>query len=372
MKLKTYTAPTLDEALEQVRNELGSEAVIVQTRKVRSTQWFSWFKRPQHEVVAALEPSVQQVSQVAENEQYKVTETVVEQPVRDLRYDKVLMEMRELKQMLYENAKAPKLPKLLGELDSDLKQRGVHAEARHSFLSEVQLQHGEKRVTASALIASVSKTIEALDFTTPPTTKILCFAGPTGVGKTTTIAKWATQEIVHNKRKVGLITTDTFRIGAIEQLRTYATILKAPFEIVTNPKEIHIALEKLKDCDRILIDTAGRNYQQEAYIEEIKQVSKQDQCDIQLVLSLTASYADCQMLLAKFKPIGISGVVLTKLDETSQPGHVLNLYYDAPCPISAVTTGQHVPQDMVFFGPEVMRHILLGEALVDGSSLSTS
>lgn len=357
MKMKTYRAATLDDALNQVRTELGSDAVILHTKQLPVPAILRLFKKPQLEVVAALSPKQEENPLVSE--QQRNEEPV---PARDLRYDKVLVEMRELKQLIYEETKAPKLPKLLGEFDADLKQQGVHAEARHSLTSAIQKIQGNKRVTASALMTSAALAFDQLAIPEPKLSRILCFAGPTGVGKTTTLAKWATDEMINNAKKVGFITTDTFRIGAVEQLRTYASILKAPFEVVTQLDEIEVALEKLKDCDRIYIDTAGRNYQQQQFVEEVTRISGHEECTVQLVLSLSTSYADSERLLEAFEQVGIANLVVTKLDETSQAGTLLNLLHDYPYPIAYVTTGQHVPQDIKRFDSSLLRQVFLGEA----------
>lgn len=358
MKMKTYRAATLDDALDQVRTELGPDAVIIHTKQLPVPAILRLFKKPQLEVVAALSPKQEEETSPAPE---KVTS---EEPIpaRDLRYDKVLVEMRELKQLIYEETKAPNLPKLLGEFDADLKQQGVHAEARHSLTSAIQKIQGSKRVTASALMTSAAHAFDQLAIPEPKLSRILCFAGPTGVGKTTTIAKWATDEMMNGGKKVGFITTDTFRIGAVEQLRTYASILKAPFEVVTHVDEMELALEKLKDCDRIFIDTAGRNYQQQQFVEEVTRISGHEECTVQLVLSLSTSYADSQRLLEAFDQVGIANLVVTKLDETSQAGILLNLLHDYSYPIAYVTTGQHVPQDIKRFDSALLRQVFLGEA----------
>lgn len=377
MKLKTYTADNLDKALDQVRDELGSDAVIVQTKRVKTGGFLGLFQKEHTEVVAALadvKPKEVPVEQVAATVTSPVVEPIVEKrvPARDVRYDKVLIEMKELKEMLYDQTKAPKLPKLLREFDDDLKQQGVHSEARMKLISSILEHQGDKRVTASALLQNARKAFDELPYAEPEYSRILCFAGPTGVGKTTTIAKWATEEFITKKRKVGLITTDTFRIGAVEQLKTYASILGVALEVVTDVREMEQALERLKDCERILIDTAGRNFQQEQFIDEVRAITSHEELTTQLVISLTASYPDSQKLIQSFEEVGFSNIIATKLDETSQPGHLLNLMHDYAYPISYVTTGQHVPHDIRPFDSVLLREVFLGEETSHGSSSSTS
>ncbi|MFC4355250.1 flagellar biosynthesis protein FlhF [Chryseomicrobium palamuruense] len=377
MKLKTYTAENLDKALDQVRDELGSDAVIVQTKRVKSGGFLGFFQKEHMEVVAALsetKPKEVPVEEVAATVTSPVVEPLIDNrpPARDVRYDKVLVEMKELKELLYDQTKAPKLPKLLREFDDDLKQQGVHSEARMKLIAAILEHQGDKRVTASALLQNVRKAFDELEYAEPEYSRILCFSGPTGVGKTTTIAKWATEEFITKKRKVGLVTTDTFRIGAVEQLKTYASILGVPLEVVTDVKDMGPALERLKDCERILIDTAGRNFQQEQFIDEVRAITSYEEMTTQLVLSLTASYPDSQKLIQSFEQVGFTNIIATKLDETSQPGHLLNLMHDYSYPISYVTTGQHVPHDIRPFNSMLLREVFLGEETSHGSSSSTS
>jgi len=173
------------------------------------------------------------------------------------------------------------------------------------------------------------------------------FVGPTGVGKTTTIAKLAAEQALKFRRKVGLITSDTYRIAAIEQLRTYASILNIPIEVVFSASDLRKALDKMQLCELILMDTAGRNYRNEMAVSELNALLKTERAsETFLVLSLTMKYGDMKAVADNFCRYGVGKVLFTKADETTTFGTVLNLLSDYDLSLSYVTDGQDVPDDI--------------------------
>lgn len=179
-----------------------------------------------------------------------------------------------------------------------------------------------------------------------PDARIAAFVGPTGVGKTTTVAKLAAQHVLSGERRVGVVTTDTFRIAAIDQLRTYANILQVPLETVYEPGDLAGALERLADRDLILIDTAGRNFQNPAHVDEMQALLSGTAVDETfLVLSLTTKASDLNQIADAFSN-AVDKLLLTKMDETLSYGSALNLLLRHPMPLSYVTTGQNVPDDI--------------------------
>ncbi|REK67263.1 MAG: flagellar biosynthesis protein FlhF [Cohnella sp.] len=195
-----------------------------------------------------------------------------------------------------------------------------------------------------------------------PATRIVNFVGPTGVGKTTTIAKLAADQAFVHRRQVGFITADTYRIAAVDQLRTYADILNVPLEVVFSPSELSRAYKKLEDRDLLLMDTAGRNYRNELFVSEVNSLlAPGQQAENVLVLSLTHKYSDMKEVAAQFAKYGVRRLLLTKMDETDSFGSVLNLVRGFDFEISYVTCGQTVPDDIRAFDPEDMIARLLGE-----------
>lgn len=193
-------------------------------------------------------------------------------------------------------------------------------------------------------------------------TRIVYIAGPTGVGKTTTIAKLAADQIFRLKKKVGFITADTYRISAVEQLRTYASILNVPMEVVQSPGDVQRAMQRLEHCDLILMDTAGRNYLNELFVAELHSLlTPSDESETYLVLSLTSKSQDMKRITEHFSRYDLTRVIFTKLDETESFGPIYNLLGQYPLQVCYLTNGQNVPDDLLHADEKLLVDILLGE-----------
>lgn len=191
--------------------------------------------------------------------------------------------------------------------------------------------------------------------------RVVALVGPTGVGKTTTIAKLAAHYSLREGFKTGLVTIDTFRIAAVEQLRTYAQIIDLPMEVATTPEELQRALERLRDLDLILIDTAGRSPRDAERIRELTDLLKQGGIDeIQLVLSLVSGKRSLVNTIERFAPAGITSVILSKLDETPDLSNIVHIARNAPWPMTYVTTGQEVPDDFAVARKSQLAKLILG------------
>ena len=186
--------------------------------------------------------------------------------------------------------------------------------------------------------------------------------GPTGVGKTTTIAKLAGRLALIEKKRVGLITIDTYRIGAIEQLKTYAEIMNIPFKVVITIKEMEDAIESMKDCDVILIDTTGRSSKNTMQISELRAfVQKAEPDYVNMVISATTKNKDIKSILKGYSELEYGSVIITKLDETTVYGSIYNISRNANKPVSFITTGQNVPDDIKLSTKEELTRFILGE-----------
>ncbi len=196
------------------------------------------------------------------------------------------------------------------------------------------------------------------------TPKVVFFVGPTGVGKTTTIAKIASSFRVEHKKKVALLTADTYRIAAAEQLRTYANILEVPFRVVYTAKEITDAVEDFREYDYILVDTTGHSPNNEAQCESmsdlIHSVDANASKEVFLVLSASTKYRDLMRTADIYKEITDYKLIFTKLDETSTLGDIYNLKLYTGATLSYVTCGQNVPDDIEYFNPQSTVKQLLG------------
>jgi flagellar biosynthesis protein FlhF len=197
---------------------------------------------------------------------------------------------------------------------------------------------------------------------TPGRRKVVALVGPTGVGKTTTIAKLAANFRLRDGIRMGLVTVDTYRIAAVEQLRTYAEIIDLPMKVVTSPNEMSRALSELRGMDLVLIDTAGRSPKDEPRIQELRQLLDEAQVDeTHLVLSLTSSTKSLEAGVDKFAAAGVTSLILTKLDEALGMGGLLSIARRVPLPISYVTTGQDVPDDIETASARRLSRLILGE-----------
>ena len=191
------------------------------------------------------------------------------------------------------------------------------------------------------------------------------FAGPTGVGKTTTIAKIAASQSLWENRRVVLMTADTYRIAAVEQLRTYAKILGIPIEIIADPKDITGLLKKHREADLILMDTAGRSHYDENRIDELRALHESFSPDaVHLVMAANIKYRDMLNVIERMGVVPISSLLFTKLDETSSFGTIFNVMRDFSLPISFFTIGQNVPNDI-----EVARGDRFVDMLLDNMPL---
>jgi flagellar biosynthesis protein FlhF len=191
--------------------------------------------------------------------------------------------------------------------------------------------------------------------------KYINVVGPTGVGKTTTLAKIAAECVINHKKKIAFITTDTYRIAAIDQLKTYAKILNVPMEVCYTTDDFKNATEKFIDYDLILIDTAGRNFRNRQYVEDLKQVIDFDnQMETYLVLSLTSKQRDMEDIYEQFSIIEIDKFIFTKADETSSYGAMLNLITKFNKGVAYMTNGQNVPDDMIEGKKELIAKTIIG------------
>jgi flagellar biosynthesis protein FlhF len=191
--------------------------------------------------------------------------------------------------------------------------------------------------------------------------RLVALVGPTGVGKTTTIAKLAANYRLREKKRVGLITVDTYRVAAVEQLRTYADIIDLPMEVVSTPREMREAVARMRNLDLVLMDTAGRSPRDEIRIQELRSLLAEAEADdVLLVLSATAGTKSLAATAERFAEVGTTALLLTKLDETTSLGHLVALTRECRLPISYLTDGQNVPDDIQVAEPRQLAYLMLG------------
>nr|WP_308742338.1 flagellar biosynthesis protein FlhF [uncultured Anaerocolumna sp.] len=234
----------------------------------------------------------------------------------------------------------------------------LHNEVDEKFINQIlgEIENKYKKdTTLDNLLANVYQKI-ILKLGQPKTieleenkTKVIFFIGPTGVGKTTTIAKIASTLKLNKKAKVAMVTSDTYRIAAVEQLRTYANILSVPMQVIYTPEEMETAREEFKDYDVVLVDTAGRSHksaEQRTDLDKLIHSVEEDVREVYLVMSATTKYADLVRITEAYSEIANYRVIFTKLDETGSIGNVLNIRMLTGADLSYTTCGQNVPDDI--------------------------
>lgn len=186
--------------------------------------------------------------------------------------------------------------------------------------------------------------------------------GPTGVGKTTTLAKIAAHYLSQFGGKIGLITIDTYRIAAVEQIKVYGAIMRLPVEVVIKPQELELALDKFRDFDLVLIDTAGRSPRNGVDLQELASFLRPDLgIENNLLLSATTRERELEEIIKRFSILPISNFIFSKIDECDQLGILLNIHYKHDTPISFLTNGQRVPEDFIMPSPAVIADLIMND-----------
>ncbi len=409
MIIKKFTAKTEKEAIENARAELGEGVVVMNVKPVKPKGLFAFLKTPMVEVTVALEEesekltaAVSAISNVIASSQNKEEEAAKSAPVNNTPVtethemrDGGVKEKREnnsaieekldsLQSLLEQQLQKPEeekeetqeekkeeteTDKFMHLLHDTMLDNEVDEKYAREIIEEIELINKPNIPFDYALANIYQKMI--LKFGKPsgiePASngiKLVFFIGPTGVGKTTTIAKIASKFRVDEKKKVALLTADTYRIAAAEQLRTYANILEVPFRVIYTVEEINKALEDFKDYDYILIDTAGHSHQNTTQKDNMRNiihsVDDRVESEVHLVLSATTKYKDLISIADSYKEMADYKLIFTKLDETTTLGNLLNLRLYTGASLSYVTYGQNVPDDIEDFNPQKTVKRLLG------------
>lgn len=369
MKIKKYIADTMPEAMNEIRKDFGREAVILQSKEIKQKGFLGLFQKKRIEVIAAHDPDpIKRDSKPLEAKEIKMEQTSKTQS--DLQtIEPVLKEIRNLKNLIEleaakDETKLPALYQLALQqlLDQEVEKTLAEAiiEKTISFLADEGSEVTETNI-ANALKQVIRNELNGLSFQgITGEQQIVQFVGPTGVGKTTTIAKIAAKLILQEKKKVAFITTDTYRIAAVEQLKTYARILNVPLEVAYQVDDYRQAIETFTDYDVILVDTAGRNFREKAYINQLKEMLEDiPSIATYLVLALTTKPKDVQDLFEQFQDIPLTEMIFTKMDETTQYGSILSIALNNRIGIAYLTNGQDVPDDLVKPTPTLISDLIV-------------
>lgn len=443
MLVKTFQAASMPEALRMVKAELGSDAMILSTKKEKTGGFLGFFCKQVYRVTAAIDPahrpSPPPSPQVAYREPPPRERTAREEmessmlaplarELKDLR-EKVesltrreeelraeakplnspetdeqpdvginlknipRSDLEEIKKLLLAtlaksqegDARDVKWPTistggtlegqsgadLLPEdspLARELATSGVSTELIRKIvdtLNALPLQSGNQSVKGrlSETLGRLIKFAGTLKLK-KNSPRIIALVGPTGVGKTTTTAKLAAMYALNRGNKVALITMDIFRVGAVEQLKTYSRIMGIPLEVASTPKELEKAVEKHSTCDLIFIDTAGRSHKDKEKLDEMKNfLENKIQMEVYLCLSATTKDRELEEILNRFRIFQVSKVVFTKIDECESFGNMVNLLMKDNLQIAYFTTGQRVPEDIEIATPAKLADMIFREGV---------
>jgi len=381
MRIKRYEAPTIQEALVKVKKDLGPEAVILYTKTFRKGGVLGFFGTPMAEITAgvdlnllddmakrkgSLRESVTPEKVVAVGNGSEVSKS---SPVASFSgsLDSARVKAKALQRELNEmkTSSVFNSPRDLNQVDSAallsegfarLKKKLVRQEVEEFLIQKIVKGMISEKVDPDKndevfewLNRFVSNSIKVA----PPMPvskfqKVIAFVGPTGVGKTTTIAKLGARFSLMEQKRVAMVTADTYRIAATEQLKTYGRIMGIPVEVADSADDMSGILNKYKNMDVVLVDTAGRSPSSDEQLEELKNFVAQSQPDeIHLVMSATTKYFDMIRIIERFgASVPINRMIFTKLDETRFYGAFINLMNNFQIPLAYYAAGQNVPDDL--------------------------
>ena len=354
MKVKKYVGDTIQDTIFKVKADLGADAIILNTRKYTKGGFLGLkiFGEKKVEVLAALEDE------------------------KDEGNEKTLTEINDLKDMVSNLEKGwkkednfkDKLNEKVGEIYEHLLAQGVEIEFCKNLINKIAQNNSEDKDLSKVKVEDLKKELlkiigDGQGIQIAKKSKVVAFIGPTGVGKTTTIAKLAAKFSLEKDIEVGMITADTYRIAAVQQLKTYSDIMNIPLKVVYNEEELKETMNsEFADKDLILLDTAGSSWSDKMQLGRLKSFTNKNIIDeTHLLLSLNTKKEDIDKVLSRFSNLDADKILITKIDETTTYGDLINIRKKYNLPYSYITYGQDVPDDINEANKEDLLDYLLGD-----------
>ncbi|PLV58385.1 flagellar biosynthesis protein FlhF [Thermotoga sp. KOL6] len=378
MKIKKYVAESIREAMMMIKRELGENAVILSSRRIKKGGFLGIGRKTYFEVTAAVDDKREE-KRIEDKTTYRLQEILIKNRqssndnIKD-EFDEIKRTINEIKQILIKE-KRQSLPEGLSKILYGMEKQEILPDIRYKLIEFLKMKYGDLDLYSNETFRILSEQLSNFIRINVPAfekAKVL-FVGTTGVGKTTTLAKLAAKLKIEEKKSVAILTLDTYRIAAAEQLKTYAEIMDIPMKIAYTPKEAEYEMMALKGYDILLVDTAGRSHQNELQMSEIKALWEAVKPDITfLVLSMNYKLDDMKKMIERFSQVKPTHLILTKMDETSIYGTFVNVSEIAELPIAFVTNGQRVPDDIFEANSVELARVIAGEVLNHARSGGTS
>ena len=370
MKVRKFAASDMSDALQQIREELGPDAIILHAKQGEEGGFWKLFRRPNVEIVAALDDDTGGAEAPARPAVATGAPVTAETSAALREIQRALAELRVRVEAIAtrsESVQVAHLGELLGAYYRHLRAQDVSEPLAYDVVHRVfQQMNPASLQSPTAVDARMRLQLAGLVTTsgplrlTPGEPRVLAFVGPTGTGKTTFVAKLAAGFTLNEQRRVGLITTDTIRVAAIPQLRTYAEIMGLEVDVAYSEAELQALIRNHQDKDIILVDTPGRSPQDTEGIAEVGRFVRQIASPtVFLVLQAIAKASDLVQALDAFEPCGFTQLTVSKLDETAQVGPIFDLAAQSSRPIGFFGADQDVPGEVAVASAEELVDRLL-------------
>jgi flagellar biosynthesis protein FlhF len=371
MRYKVYEAETLQQAILKMIMDLGKDAILINHRTVRKGGILGLFGKKVVEVTAACPIKEEKTSSSAtanEEKIYNNKEILVniQREIQDIKskVDNILLQGEDFKPRGYQGVLSEMYEKLLeNEVEKDLSAELIARVMKESPPELLEDRaYVQRRLEAHIIkMLRISPPIELDNKGKANNPKVVMFIGPTGVGKTTTLAKLAADFSFNKKKKIAIITIDTYRVAAVEQLKAYCEILNVPLDVIFSPVNFEPVLNKYKNYELILVDTAGRSHKNIAQMAELKSYIDYAKVNLEIYLTLAANikYKDMLDMVENFKKVSFHKLILTKVDESTKFGSILNLLTQIPQGVAYITNGQDVPENIEEADPYTLSRLIL-------------